>query len=330
MKLGYYPTPSRIVDMIRERLQFAGAFAALDPCAGEGDALAKLTEGTECTRYGIEPDDNRAAAARENLDRVLHSTREDARISHGAFSLILLNPPYDEQHEVSEDGAKKTTRKEIVFLQQSLPLLAPAGVLVFIVPAHVVNPEVRLFLSQKLDNLEIWHFPEPERSEYKQIVAIGTRSAEKRINSWTVPILEEPPNAPNNRHAVPISNRELKIWKTTHVNPAELAQLAQNSPLFRFFAGTATAQEKEQRRPPLALHAGHLSLLIASGAVDGLTGTGPERHVLRGKTTKYVKISTDESYNEETGSSTTTTRQRDAYRVSVKILRPDGQIRELT
>jgi len=327
IKLGYYPTPPRVVDLIRERLEFAGPYAALDPCAGEGDALAQLCTGTERTLYGIEPEDNRAAAARENLDRVLHSTLEESRLSHCTWTLLYLNPPYDEEHEVRDEGEKRTTRKEIAFLNRTLPLLAPAGVLVFVVPAHIFTPEVRLFLSQKFDNLEIWHFPEPERSEYKQAVAIGTRSAEKRINPAVLQITDEPP-LDKPRHTVPISLQDVKIFKSHAINPADLAQLARTSPLYRLFAGSAETRTQE-RRPPLALHAGHLSLLIASGAVDGLTGTGEERHVLRGKTTKYQKSVTEENYNAETGSTTKTTRTRDCYRVSVKLLRPTGQILEL-
>jgi len=330
-KLGYYPTPPRITSIIRERLDFSsltGPYAALDPCAGEGIALAQLTKGTDARLFGIEPDSIRCEEARTRFYRVLHSTREESTISHAAFSLLFLNPPYDEEHEINEDGKKKTTRKEIIFLQQTLPYLAPQGVLVFIVPAHIFRPDVILYLTQRLDNLEIWHFPEPERSEFGQAVAIGTKSSGKAINPALAQISEEVPyDRPP--HRVPPSNPDVKIFRTNRLNPVELATLAENSPLLRFFSG-ATATRATERRPPLSLHAGHLSLLLASGALDGLCAPGtPDRHVVRGKTSKYHRISKDSSYNDETGSTTVTTKTRDAYRVSVKILRPTGEILEL-
>ena len=43
-KMGYYPTPSKTLDLLRGALA-AGAGAALrilDPCAGEGEALAAV------------------------------------------------------------------------------------------------------------------------------------------------------------------------------------------------------------------------------------------------------------------------------------------------
>ena len=67
IKMGYYPTPPRIVELIRERLDFPTktTFAALDPCCGEGNALQQLCWDADRpdlpTRsmirlYGIEPD----------------------------------------------------------------------------------------------------------------------------------------------------------------------------------------------------------------------------------------------------------------------------------
>ena len=97
--MGYYPTPETVTALIRERLDFPGTpFAVLDPCAGCGTALAQSVAGTQARTYGIEPYQGRAEIARANLDNVLESTLEEARISHAAFSLLWLNPPYDNEH----------------------------------------------------------------------------------------------------------------------------------------------------------------------------------------------------------------------------------------
>jgi len=325
--MGFFATPERVVDMVRERLQFpAEPFAALDPCAGEGAALAQLCAGTSARTYGIEPDAARHAAAAQALDSVLHSTIEEATISHQAFSLIYLNPPYDQEHEKAGEG-KKTVRKEITFLRRCLPLLAPRGVLVFVVPRHIFTADNVAYLSQKLDRLEIWDFPEPEREQFGQAIAIGTRSTEKQPNATAVDITAEPPaTAP---HVVPTSNPDLKIWRTSRLTPAELAAASQASPLWRTLEPNPEEAAQATRRPPLPLHAGHLSMLLAAGCLDGIIGTGPERHLVRGKTAKAIKQTSETTTNAESGSMTTTTRRRDKYAVALKVLTPQGDIREL-
>src|SRR4051794_5924238 len=83
-KLLYYPTPPCIVDTIVRSLTIArryGVVRLLDPCAGTGEALARLTEhlrdqlptshAVTLTTYGIEPEITRAKAASSLLDAVL-------------------------------------------------------------------------------------------------------------------------------------------------------------------------------------------------------------------------------------------------------------------
>ncbi|MGB6063166.1 MAG: DUF6094 domain-containing protein, partial [Desulfomonilaceae bacterium] len=64
MKMGYYPTPSRVVEQVKNFLLFPHApFTALDPCCGEGLALAQLVSGTQAFTYGVELDQYRADEA---------------------------------------------------------------------------------------------------------------------------------------------------------------------------------------------------------------------------------------------------------------------------
>ena len=65
IKMGHYPTPARVVELIRNYLAFPpGQFSSLDPCCGEGDALAGLVAGTSAITYGVELDHNRQRRAR--------------------------------------------------------------------------------------------------------------------------------------------------------------------------------------------------------------------------------------------------------------------------
>jgi len=102
----------------------------LDPCAGEGIALAEVAHhlGRDtCECYAVEYDAERAEHARSLLARCLRSDLMDCMISRQSFGLLWLNPPYgDLSNEPSASGWKKR------FYQRAVPLLQYGGVLVFI------------------------------------------------------------------------------------------------------------------------------------------------------------------------------------------------------
>ncbi len=332
--MGYYPTPRRITDMIIDRLDFPPAklFAALDPCAGTGEVLAQATTGTGAETYGIEIDEDRAAQAQGNIHHVLSSSLEEAKISHAVFSLIWLNPPYDGEHELRQDGAKKTTRKEITFLRRCLPFLAPAGILIYIVPRHILDADTIYYLAENLESLEIWDFPEPERQRFGQAVAIGARRTRRHSPDILPRIAETSPTdsygQANYKPAftVPPGNPNVQIFRTNRLDPRELLKQSPTSPLWTMFE--QQARTLEDRRPPLALHAGHLGLLLAAGCADGIVGSGPDRHLVRGKTAKDTNTTVETSTTEK-GNALTVTRIRDKYVIALKVLRHTGEILEL-
>jgi predicted RNA methylase len=95
IKTGFYPTPPAVTDLIRTWLHFPDApFAALDPCAGEGIALAQSLVSTAGIGYGVELDHERAWEARKHLAHVLTGDWRTVRASVAAFSLCWCNPPF--------------------------------------------------------------------------------------------------------------------------------------------------------------------------------------------------------------------------------------------
>ena len=90
-RLGFYPLPLAEATRIRGFLQFSEkSCAALDPCIGEGAAFAKITEGAQVHRYGIELDANRAEQARSVADEVIHGNCFDVQCPVESFSLVYL------------------------------------------------------------------------------------------------------------------------------------------------------------------------------------------------------------------------------------------------
>src|SRR5580700_8946107 len=96
LKAGFFPLPLAEAERIRRFLQFEeGHTPALDPCVGEGAALAVIASGRDVTRYGIELDAYRAERARTACNEIIQGNALDVTCAVGSFSLIYENPPYD-------------------------------------------------------------------------------------------------------------------------------------------------------------------------------------------------------------------------------------------
>ncbi|MBI5250737.1 MAG: class I SAM-dependent methyltransferase [Desulfomonile tiedjei] len=331
MKMGYYPTPARVVDYIKKWLSFPPApFTALDPCCGEGIALEHLVRGSEAITYGVELDEQRADAAQDRIQNVLKCGIGETRIAHQSYSLLFLNPPYDEA-TLEEDADIKTERQEKAFLRMTVPYLVPGGVIIYIIPQKRLNRGIARLLASRFERVNVFRFPDPEYDDFQQVVVFGVR---KSVNSLDDGVALKLQNVPNRKlkplpetdtaqYSVPPAG-PLKLFRSTVIDPEELAKQMAQSPLWRRFDAMTTRSELKLPRPPLPLHSGHLGLLLAAGKLDGVVGEGPDRHVVKGKVTKVV------SRVEEYKGDVLEQRELDRYVVSIKIMNRNGEIRELT
>ncbi len=99
-KAGYYPTPPSVVERIAALIRPAAhsprqAVRLLDPCCGTGAALGQLADAVGGDTYGVEIARDRADGAQAALDHAICGSAFAVRLAHGAFSCLLLNPPYD-------------------------------------------------------------------------------------------------------------------------------------------------------------------------------------------------------------------------------------------
>jgi hypothetical protein len=97
-RCSYYPLPDREAELIRSCLTFPDQqFSALDPCAGEGRAMAAITASSPAVKYGIELDSYRAEAATRVLKHVIQGDALSAHARVESFGLIYANPPLSER-----------------------------------------------------------------------------------------------------------------------------------------------------------------------------------------------------------------------------------------
>ena len=197
---GYVPTPEEIIPLLMKHLDLEcsahGGYNKeiayldiLDPCAGEGTAVAQLATSITASfercnnRYrnisetyqhrirtwGVEVNDERHKEATKKMHAVFHGDfLQDYLARPNMFNVAWVNPPYDNMG----DG---TGRIETRFLTRALEALEPEGVLLYVVPEKVADDDLAL-IYQNCYPVRKLRFPGDLYDAYKQVIVV----AEKR------------------------------------------------------------------------------------------------------------------------------------------------------
>jgi len=289
-----------------------------------------LVTGTDAVSYGVELDHQRAEESKARLHHVLRCGIEETRIQHRSCPLLLLNPPYDEL-TLEEEADAKTERQERAFLRMTLPYLLPGGVLVYIIPQNRLDKSIARLLASRFERINVFRFPDPEYDDFKQIVVFGVRKTDNSLDEQeasrlqSVPKMELSPLSDNAEIVYPIpTSGPLTLFRSLLIDPGELEKHMAQSPLWKRFAALTTRSEIHIPRPPLPLHSGHLGLLLAAGKLNGIVGTGEDKHLVKGSVRKVTTVL------QEFKGEVLEERELDRYVVSIKVLNRHGEIRELT
>jgi len=291
IKLGYYPLPLAEGGRLRRLLNYpASPVSVIDPCAGTGAALLELTKNAGVRRYGAELDVDRADQANAAGVETTHANLFDVQAKANSFSLLYLNPPYDS--EVASFGNK---RMELLFLQKTFRWLVPDGVLLMVVPHGQLQGCVNL-LAEAFTEFQVLRLTDPESVKFDQVALLAVRSRvsgtayeanRKRLIDaiWKQPLMEL--TGDEMPYDVPPSQQAELICRGLPLDALE--DLAINSSAWNktrpFLLPT---EEASVGRPITPLHGGHVGLLCTAGLLNGVFGSGRDRHIARWRSVKYV------------------------------------------
>ncbi|MGD4883495.1 DUF6094 domain-containing protein [Xanthomonas citri pv. citri] len=308
IKAGYFPTDeSTLARVLSALAPDSGPMCILDPCAGEGVAIAEAAHAlgrAQVTAYAVEYDGERAAHARSLVDHCLHGDLMDTMVSRQAFGLLWLNPPYgdlskDANGNIGYQGQGRA-RLEKLFYQRTLPLLQYGGVLVFIVPSYVLDAELVGWLTRHFDGLRVYRAVE---TQFKQVVVFGRRTRQRelvsepaaaardlllRIGHGDVQADELPIDWPFLPYCVPTSPCEPEHFYRVTMEPGQFAEeVGRLRGLWPMLDTHLGAAQQSLRPPARALSAWHLALALAAGAISGVVRSRSGRVlVVRGDTHK--------------------------------------------
>lgn len=307
IKNGYFPTDEVTLGRIIGALDIAGDdLRIFDPCCGEGCALHTLKDvlvecGAAVQALGVEFDADRAWHAKALLDVAIHSDVQDVVVSPRTIGLLFLNPPYgDAVADRAHTGDKaKAERLEKIFFRRSIPSLAYGGILVLIVPYHVLDDEFASSIARSFDRVRFFMAPE---QQFKQCVVFGVRRRSARPEPAIAAMLRAagkgdfldrvlPEAWPEEPYLVPeVTTGEVLRFHAVRIDAAQLAAEVQRLYAHSLWPqfGIHFGDGKAEHRPPLqAMGRWHLALALAAGHAQGVvTSAGGRTLLIKGDTYK--------------------------------------------
>lgn len=314
IKNGYFPTDQATLGRIIGALDIAGDdLRIFDPCCGEGCALralkgALVESGAAVQALGVEFDAERAWHAKALLDVVIHSDIQDVVVGPRTMGLLFLNPPYgDAVADRAQTGDRtKAERLEKIFFRRTIPSLAYGGVLVLIVPYHVLDDEFASLMARNFDRVCFFMAPE---QRFKQCLVFGVRCRQARPDPATASMLRAAGKGDLRDHVLPeawceepylvpkVATGESLRFHAVRIDAAQLAaevhRLYAHSlwPQFSVLFGEGGAEH----RPPLrAMGRWHLALALAAGQAQGVVTAADGRVLLIKGDTYKDKVRTVE------------------------------------
>jgi len=338
LRLGFYPLPSCEAQRIRRLVSFPDLDStAVDPCIGDGVAFEAITEGARVLCYGIELDAYRAEQARKRIPNVVQGNALEVHCAVESFSLLYLNPPYD--WALGSGEGSSSNRTEQIFLSHTYRWLKPGGVLLFVIPGDRLA-ECSQILATHFRDVRIYRLEAPECVRYKQVIVLGVRRnrrererlqdgditrarlqyASLARDTSQIPIL---PSQPDTQYSVPASGPVQLIYRGLPLD--EIENLLPQSAAYRQ-AGRILFAEPSSAvgRPLTPLHAGHVGLLACSGLLNGVFGTGSQRHIAFWQAVKAI-----DKTEEEDEEGVITVREKERFSNELTLVFATGQVATL-
>ena len=222
-----------------------------------------------------------------------------------------------------------------MFLNHIFRWLIPGGVLLLVIPAERATDCAQI-LASHFKRARVFRLSDPESVRYRQVLIAGVRRtrrereqlrdreiSEGRYRFTTLgreyESLPELADSCDDPYAVPTSGPAALTFKGLPLD--ELEDLVANSPAYRQTTRILAPEPTViGGRPLTPLHAGQVGLVACSGLINGIFGSGEERHIAAWKSKKVTTKLTEE---EEDG--TTVIRERERFVQELSVVFATGE-----
>ncbi len=331
-RLGFYPLPLAEAQRIRRFLAYPASvdYSAIDPCIGDAVAFEAMTEKAQAFRYGIELDAFRAKLAGTRIPGTIQGDALEVHCPVESFGCAYLNPPYDWTLAPGE-----SCRTEQAFLNHIYRWLKPGGVLVLVIPAERLR-ECSGILATQFRDASVYRLSEPVCVRYKQVVLLAARRSRRereRVRDdeitrarlayasmtrdpMRLPLLPQEPDAV---YAVPESGPVQLVYHGLPLDDIE-DQLPTSAAYRQAGRLLFPQPSRISGRPLLSLKSGAVGLLAVAGGLDGIFGSGPDRHI-----SAWLLRKETDRFEESDGEGTVTIHERERFAHELALVFISGE-----
>jgi hypothetical protein len=290
-----------------------------------------ITANPQVVRYGIELDAYRAEQAGSVIHEIVQGSTFDVHCPAESLSCIYLNPPYD-----FECGEGRNLRFEQLFLDHVYRWIRPGGVLILVVPGDRLHVCGKV-LAVHFRNKKAYRLSHLECVKYKQVVLFGVRRTRREreqvrdrdverarallsdmSRKWEqLPFLSDEPDLV---YSIPESGPVQLEYRGLPLD--EIEDMLVKSAAWRQASRILfVPRRKINGRPLTPLHAGHVALCAVGGMLDGIFGSGEDRHVSAWSSVKVVDRS-----EEVEPDGTVIRRERERFSQELTLVYASGKI----
>jgi hypothetical protein len=340
-KLGYYPTPQPVIDILTTLFTAEPGAYAFDPFAGRGTALLTLAAAHSLVPHANELHDGRFDELSKQMNAFwqrqqpavkqvppTYGAAEYLEVD-GLFGLVFSNPPYH-------------MGTELALADRAENWAAVGGIIVHVLPDSCLTVEWLQALLTWFEDVRVRRFPDGYFDQFNQVVVFGRRRKHQEV--WPrrearqlqeslqakVPVL----TAHEFTYRIPKQARPAVKAGHGVVLQAIQADLDEEEPYGAYCSDSWRFDTAPEAARPFMAPLEEIALpqaatLVAAGALENVTITLPDgtRALLRSRSEKHIAVEhrTKQISDGKGGTKDyKTTKARDQFRVDLVVLKVDG------
>lgn len=219
--------------------------------------------------------------------------------------------------------------------------LAPGGILIFVTPKEFIDSQVAMKFTNNYEDIRVYRLDDDEYMDQRKCIIIAKKRMRpirddrhyiSLMNTKLKPYKEIPVLQPQTEPLYELPSKlasEVQYFRVGNITPEEaLMAISKSNVIDTYRATYSQTFDDVKPMPPTTLHKGHVSLLLASGLLNGYIGTGPDQHLVKGSVHK-LSSEIEEEETADDGSIEIKIKEREYFSIGIKYLDRHGQFHKL-
>jgi hypothetical protein len=274
--------------------------------------------------------DGNSSRAREMLHRVIRGPLKGSFISNNFFDVLMLLPNIGYEEKKDPMGTPIEPEERII-IKNTIKYLRPGGVMIITLPYTRLMPNIALYLSKALSNVEVIKVPD---DEMKRITIIGNKNLKasqsdndiyQKLRLFDYESALDISQLNSNYYSIPTEELILEYFRGSKLDIADVLEASNDNMIESFLINQTQPLVVKDQSPLLPFNIGQVGLVLTSGCLDGvIKEMDGINHVIKGMTTKITTKTTEDLADNKVKSTETISNQ-----VKINVFTANGEFIQL-